>query len=65
MYDEVMLYNKFTAMGYKNLGCVNINPKAHEAVQKSNNAEWFKTGRCEQFVVCHDLKVFATVDSGD
>ena len=65
MYDEIILYNKYKAMGYKNLGCVNINPQAYEAMQKSTNKEELKIGRCEYFIVCHDLKAFATVDSGD
>ncbi len=65
MYDEILLYNKYTAMGYKNLGCINTNKNAYSMVQKSTNKEELKIGRCEYFIVCHDLKAFATVDSGD
>lgn len=56
---------EYLQKGYKNLGCVNINRKAYEAFQKSTDKQEFKIGRCEYLVVCHDLRVFATIDSGD
>ena len=65
MNDYFSLSNKFTEQGYKNLGCANVNSAACEAMQKTTNAKWFKIDRCEHLVVCHDLRVFFTVDSGD
>lgn len=65
MENEFYLRKQYEMLGYKDLGCVNTNQKAYDAVQKSTNKQWFQIRKNLHFVVCHDLFIFATIDSGD
>ena len=65
MNDENKLRSEYKAKGYHDLGSINVNSKAAQAYHQSKNKEWYKIGNNLDFIVFHDLKSFATVDSGD
>ena len=65
MRDETQLKKEYEAKGYRDLGSVNTKLDTARAVQNSKDKEWIKIGRNYDLVVCHDIKAFATIDSGD
>lgn len=65
MNNREQLQKHYTNLGYKFVGWVNFNQKAAESVQESKDNQWHEVGKCLHLVACHDLKVFAMVDSGD
>jgi len=65
MNDENQLKKHYESLGYKDLGWVNIDEKARVTTQKSKDNQWHQVGRCLYLIACHDLKVFAMVDTGD
>lgn len=65
MYDETTLVQEWRKKGYKDLGVANMNLAAARAIQGSKDQQSFRIGRNYDFIVCHDLKVFARLDSGD
>lgn len=61
--EELVKYYK--NQGYQDLDYANINAKAFNAMQNSQNKQWHQVGKCLHLVACHDLKVFFMVDSSD
>lgn len=65
MNNEQKLREYYLSLGYEDYGCVNLQKKAADAMQKSSDKQYHPIGRCLDLVACHDLKVFVTIDSGD
>lgn len=65
MNDETQLVKHYESLGYKDLGWLNTSDKAFNAASVSTKKQMHQIGRNIHLLACHDLKVFARVDSGD
>ena len=65
MNNQNELEKYYEEKGYKFLGCVNYNEKAHNACYNSKDRQWHEIRRNFHLVALHDLKAYVFVDSSD